>query len=61
MTLVLELSNQLLATQQDQENIALLKDYLAKDEVDPTDLLESRRSYANLDDYERALTNYENG
>lgn len=59
LTLVLELSNQLLATQQDQENIALLKDYLAKDEVDPQIYWNLGRSYANLDDYEQALTNYE--
>lgn len=59
LTLVLELSNQLLATQQDQENIELLKDYLAKDEVDPQIYWNLGRSYANLDDYEQALTNYE--
>lgn len=59
LTLVLELSNQLIATQAHQENIDLLKEYLSADEIDPQIYWNLGRSYAALDQYDEALKNYQ--
>lgn len=59
LTLVLELSNQLLLAKRDEENIDLIKEYLSNDEVDPQLYWNLGRSYVALDDYKNALENYE--
>ena len=55
LTLVLELSNQLLASQAHEENIALLHEYLANEEIDPQMYWNLGRSQATLDEFEEAL------
>lgn len=59
LTLVLELSNQLLASQAHEENIALLHEYLANEEIDPQMYWNLGRSQATLDEFEEALKNYQ--
>lgn len=59
LTLVLKLSNQLLASQAHEENIALLHEYLANEEIDPQMYWNLGRSQATLDEFEEALKNYQ--
>lgn len=59
LTLVLELSNQLLASQAHEENITLLSEYLSNEEVDPQMYWNLGRSQAALDEFEEALKNYQ--
>ncbi|KRL01223.1 tetratricopeptide repeat protein [Liquorilactobacillus capillatus] len=59
MTIVIQLSNLLVALRRYQENIDLLTGYLQADETDPQLYWNLGKSYAELEDDQHALENYQ--